>query len=149
MELCCVGEKAEKELRLTVDFLKAKLKQSKNLVEAAEAAKHCGFKLKIVGEAVGFSKIKQELEKIEAVELVGRVSDRKMMGLYAKAKGFIALAKDEDFGMTPLEGMAAGKQTLTLAVGGIILAILSWLILLLIENITGSPVTQFNFSFQP
>jgi len=47
------------------------------------------------------------------------------------------------------KGMAAGKQTLTLAVGGIILAILSWLILLLIENITGSPVTQFNFSFQP
>ena len=45
------------------------------------------------------------------------------------------------------KGLQAGKQTLTLAVVGIILAISSWLILLTIENITGSPVTQFKVSF--
>ena len=96
----------------------SRLVGAKGLVEAAEAAKHCGFKLKIVGEAVGFSKIKQELEKIEAVELVGRVSDRKMMGLYAKAKGFIALAKDEDFGMTVVEAMASGAPVIAYNGGG-------------------------------
>lgn len=47
------------------------------------------------------------------------------------------------------KGMAGGKQTINLAVAGIALAITSWLILLLIENVTGSPVTQFNFGFQP
>lgn len=45
------------------------------------------------------------------------------------------------------KGMAGGRQTINLAVGGLALAIISWLILLLIENVTGSPVTQFNFGF--
>ncbi|NCP47139.1 hypothetical protein COT86_02555 [Candidatus Collierbacteria bacterium CG10_big_fil_rev_8_21_14_0_10_43_36] len=96
----------------------SRLVGAKGLVEAAEATKHGGFKLKIVGEAVGFSKIKQELEKIEAVELMGRISDRKMMGLYAKAKGFIALAKDEDFGMTVVEAMASGAPVIAYNGGG-------------------------------
>lgn len=45
------------------------------------------------------------------------------------------------------KGMAAGKQTLGLAIGGIVLAILSWLLLVLVENITGAKVTQFKFGF--
>ena len=45
------------------------------------------------------------------------------------------------------KGMAGGKQTITLAVAGIALAIISWLILLLIENTTGAAVTQFKFGF--
>lgn len=45
------------------------------------------------------------------------------------------------------KGMAGGKQTITLAVTGIALAIISWLILLLIENVTGAKVTQFKFGF--
>ena len=46
------------------------------------------------------------------------------------------------------KGMAGGKQTITLAIVGIILAIVSWLILVLIENITGVDVTKFNFGFK-
>lgn len=45
------------------------------------------------------------------------------------------------------KGMAGGRQTITLAVVGIILSILSWLILVLIQNITGVDVTQFQFGF--
>lgn len=45
------------------------------------------------------------------------------------------------------KGVAGGKQTITLAISGIVLAIISWLILLTIQNITGAQVTQFNFSF--
>jgi hypothetical protein len=45
------------------------------------------------------------------------------------------------------KGLAGGKQTITLAVVGIILAILSWLVLVLIENVTGAPVTEFKFGF--
>jgi hypothetical protein len=45
------------------------------------------------------------------------------------------------------KAMASGKQTISLAVGGIALSIISWLILLLIENITGAKVTEFKFGF--
>jgi len=44
--------------------------------------------------------------------------------------------------------MAGGKQTISLAVAGIALAIVSWLVLVLIKNITGVDVTQFNFGFK-
>lgn len=47
------------------------------------------------------------------------------------------------------KGMAGGKQTITLAVGGIALAIISWLVLVTIKNITGVDVTQFKFGFRP
>lgn len=45
------------------------------------------------------------------------------------------------------KGMAGGKQTITLAVAGIALAIISWLVLVLIKNVTGVEVTQFKFGF--
>lgn len=47
------------------------------------------------------------------------------------------------------KGMAGGKQTITLAVAGIALAIISWLVLVVLENTTGVGVTQFKFGFQP
>ncbi len=45
------------------------------------------------------------------------------------------------------EGLEKGKKIITFAVGGIILAILSWLALVLIETITGVSVTEFKFGF--
>ena len=45
------------------------------------------------------------------------------------------------------KGMAGGKQTITLAIAGIALSIISWLVLVLIENVTGVGVTQFKFGF--
>ena len=45
------------------------------------------------------------------------------------------------------KGLQGGKQTIGWAVGGLVLAIVSWLVLVLIENLTGAPVTQFNFGF--
>jgi hypothetical protein len=45
------------------------------------------------------------------------------------------------------KGMAGGKQTITLAIVGIVLSIVSWLVLVLIENVTGVGVTQFKFGF--
>lgn len=45
------------------------------------------------------------------------------------------------------KGMEGGKQTITLAIAGVALAIISWLILLLVQNVTGAQVTQFKFGF--
>lgn len=45
------------------------------------------------------------------------------------------------------EGMEKGKKIITFAIVGVALSIVSWLTLLLIETITGAPVTEFKFSF--
>ncbi len=58
------------------------------------------------------------------------------------AGGFKILTSSGD-----AKGLAGGKQTITLAVAGIALAIVAWLVLLLIQTTTGVQVTQFKFSF--
>lgn len=45
------------------------------------------------------------------------------------------------------ENVKKGQMTITFSVGGIILAILAWLILLTIKNLTGVDVTLFRFGF--
>ena len=45
------------------------------------------------------------------------------------------------------KGIAGGRQTITLAVAGIALAIISWLVLVLVHSVTGVDVTQFKFGF--
>lgn len=109
-----VAKEAKKE---SYFLIVSRLVGAKGLVEAAEAASHLGFKLKIVGEAVGFSSVGEKLKK-RKVELLGRVDDQELQKLYAQAKGFIALAKDEDFGMTVVEAQAAGTPVLAFNGGG-------------------------------
>lgn len=45
------------------------------------------------------------------------------------------------------EGIKKGGQTITYAIAGLALAILSWLALVFIENVTGVTVTNFKFGF--
>jgi len=99
-------------------FIVSRLVGAKGLVEAAKAAHHLGFPLKIAGESVGFSQVENQLKEIDGVELLGSVSDSELWKLYAEAKGFIALAKEEDFGMTPVESMAAGTPVIAFYGGG-------------------------------
>lgn len=96
----------------------SRLVGAKGLVEAARAAQHLGFPLKIVGESVGFSQVVNQLNEIKDVELLGRVPDEELWTLYAKAKGFIALAREEDFGITPVEAMASGTPVIAFNGGG-------------------------------
>jgi glycosyltransferase involved in cell wall biosynthesis len=96
----------------------SRLVGAKGIVEAARAAEHLGFPLKIVGEAVGFSQVENQLKKIKGVELKGSVNDAEKWKLYAGAKGFIALAKEEDFGMTVVEAMASGTPVIAFNGGG-------------------------------
>lgn len=95
----------------------SRLVGAKGLVESAKSAKHLGFELKIVGESVGFSNVKDQLIKLGAT-LLGRVNDNEISELYSKARGFIALAKDEDFGMTVVEAQAAGTPVIAYNGGG-------------------------------
>jgi len=110
-------KKSEKIKKSDYFLIVSRLVGAKGLTEAAMAAKHLGFELKIVGEAVGFSKVEEELKNLGA-DLVGRVSDEELAELYAGAKGFIALAKEEDFGMTVVEAQACGTPVLAYNGGG-------------------------------
>ena len=98
----------------------SRLVGAKGLEEAAVVAKELNLKLKIAGGTAGYAKIKEKLAKIggENIQFLGRVSDEELIALYAKAKGFMALARDEDFGMTVVEAQAAGTPVIAFNGGG-------------------------------
>lgn len=98
----------------------SRLVGGKGLEEAVEAAVELGFELKIVGGQAGLSVVAERIKEQagKKVELLGRVSDEELAELYSKARGFIALAKEEDFGITPVESMAAGTPVIAFRGGG-------------------------------
>lgn len=98
----------------------SRLVGGKGLPLAVEAANILGIHIKIAGAPAGYSTEYQSLlEKRRGnVELLGFVSDHELVSLYQKAKGFLALATDEDFGMTPVEAMAAGTPVIAYRGGG-------------------------------
>jgi glycosyltransferase involved in cell wall biosynthesis len=49
---------------------------------------------------------------------LGRVSEEEKWKLMAQAKGFLALSRDEDFGITPVEAQMAGTPVIAYDGGG-------------------------------
>lgn len=115
-------QKATKDYKASGKYflIVSRLVGAKGLEETAKAFKNFKYKLKIVGEAAGFSDVESRLRRLSGgnIELVGRVSDEDLYRLYANAKGFIALARNEDFGMTPVEAQAAGCPVIVFNGGG-------------------------------
>ena len=52
------------------------------------------------------------------VKFLGSVSEDELIELYAECKGLLCTAKDEDFGLTPVEAMASGKPVVAVNEGG-------------------------------
>ncbi|MDD3679389.1 MAG: glycosyltransferase [Candidatus Shapirobacteria bacterium] len=98
----------------------SRLVGAKGLEEAVIAAKNLNFPLKIIGGTAGYEVIKDRLIRIGQgkVEFLGRVTDEELACFYAKAKGFLALARDEDFGITVVESQAAGTPVIAFNGGG-------------------------------
>ncbi len=67
-----------------------------------------------------FEAYKKEIErkKPKNVEIRHWVSSEELKKLYSECKGLICTAKDEDFGMTPVEAMASGKPVIAAKEGG-------------------------------
>jgi len=113
--------KASKEVKRGDFYLiVARLVGAKGLEEAVLAARENNIKLRIAGGVFGLVDLRKKLEKLggKNVEFLGRVSDTNLWKLYAGAKGFIALARDEDFGMTVVEAQAAGTPVIAFNGGG-------------------------------
>jgi len=105
------SEKGEGKSENDYYLMISRIVGGKGILEASEAFKKLGIKLKIVGEVVDLSLGQQ-------VETVGRVDDQDLANLYANAKGFVALSRDEDFGMTVVESMVYGIPVLAYHGGG-------------------------------
>jgi glycosyltransferase involved in cell wall biosynthesis len=54
----------------------------------------------------------------ENVEMRGAIREDELIDLYARCKGLICTAEDEDFGLTPVEAMASGKPVVAVNEGG-------------------------------
>lgn len=92
----------------------------KGLDLAVKAAVRLGLRLKIAGKPAGYYLEYWKLAKLAEgrVEFLDYVSDEKRAELYAGAKAFLALATDEDFGITPVEAMLAGTPVIAFRGGG-------------------------------
>jgi glycosyltransferase involved in cell wall biosynthesis len=101
-------------------FMVARLTGAKGLDVAVKAAIQGGFSLKIAGESGGYYTAHKDLMRIGKghVEFLGYVSDEELVRLYTCAKAFLALATDEDFGITPVESMLCGTPVIAYKGGG-------------------------------
>jgi len=52
------------------------------------------------------------------VKILGEISENELIDLYARCKGLICTALNEDFGLTPVEAMASGKPVIAVNEGG-------------------------------
>jgi glycosyltransferase involved in cell wall biosynthesis len=84
---------------------------SKHPEIAVAVSNAAGYSLKVVGTGVMMT----ELKKLAGpqVEFLGFPSDEQLAELYSKAKLVLFPAEDEDFGMVPIEAMAAGTPVVT------------------------------------
>ena len=74
----------------------------------------------MAGVPAGYYTEYKNLEKLAKgnVEFLGYVSDEQLVDLYKGAKAFLALASDEDFGITPVEAMLCGTPVIAYNGGG-------------------------------
>jgi glycosyltransferase involved in cell wall biosynthesis len=101
-------------------FIVSRIVGAKGLDLAVDAAVRMGIRLKIAGSPAGYYfEYNNLLEKARGrVQFLGQVDDRELAKLYKEAKGFLALSRDEDFGITPVESMMAGTPVIAFNGGG-------------------------------
>lgn len=103
-----------KTKKLDYYLIVSRLVGGKGIELGIEAAKKLGLNLKIVGSGPHFAKATWG----KNIKLLGQVSDEELVKLYSGAKAFLALSKDEDFGITPVEAMACGCPVIAFNGGG-------------------------------
>lgn len=96
-----------------------RLARAKRIDLAVKACRELDLPLKVFGKS--FAGYGEELQSIAGptIEFVGEVTDQEKWELMAGAKAFIFPAEFEDFGIVPVEAMAAGTPVIALKSGGV------------------------------
>lgn len=84
---------------------------------AVDAFNTLGLSLKVVGTGSLKDKLMQQAKP--NIEFLGYVSDQKLYDLYGRAQAFV-FPSLEDFGMAPVEAMAAGTPVIGYGQGGLL-----------------------------
>lgn len=89
---------------------------SKNFDLIIKACQKAKVKLKIFGSGLE----EENLRKIadDNIEFLGEISEDELISYYKSARAFIVAQRDEDFGITPVEAMAAGTMVIAFRGGG-------------------------------
>lgn len=83
-----------------------------------DAAKHSGFKLKLIGEGSMKKRLEKSSKGFRNIEFLGRVSENEKFKILSRAKGFITMGT-EDFGIAPIEAQACGIPVIGHNSGGV------------------------------
>lgn len=96
-----------------------RLARAKGIDIIVRAFNKNGRKLKIFGK--GFAGYGQELERLARsnIEFLGEVTDEERQRIMAEARAYVFASFDEDFGITPVEAMAAGTPVIAYRSGGV------------------------------
>ena len=125
----------------------SRLAQPKNIDIAIAVSKKLNLMLKIVGTGPDEARLRALVGGAN-VEFLGHVSDNELPALYAGAKAFLALATDEDFGMTPVEAMAAGTPVIAFRGGGYTESVIEGKTGVFVDSLTVEGVAQTIRSFK-
>jgi len=91
-----------------------------------------------------FEQCRQKIENIKPSNVLIKnwVDDEELKNLYVNCQGFITTAKNEDFGLTAVEAMAAGKPVIAPSEGGYLESVINNQTGFLIEEINSSKLTE-------
>ncbi len=78
----------------------------------------------VISEGQEFNKIKDLAAGYDNIEVVGTVSEKQLQTYLATCRATIYIPESEDFGMSPVESMAAGKPVIGIAEGGLLESII-------------------------
>lgn len=100
-----------------------RLVRGKGTETIVEAATKLNLPLKVVGTGPEFNRLKKLAGK--TIEFLGHIEDSSLPEIFAKARATIVSSEDEDFGIVPVESMAAGTPVIAVATGGFLETIIS------------------------
>lgn len=114
------------------------------IVKAANMAKS---PLKVYGNGPRMNDLRRMAGP--GVEFLGRVSDEMMSDLYAGAIAYIAMARDEDFGITVVEAQAHGVPVICFRGGGYLETVVEGKTGEFVEELTDSALAKVMREFKP
>lgn len=93
----------------------SRLSKYKKVDITVEAFNKLGFKLKVIGEGEEFNNLKKKA--MDNVEILGYQNEKNLIQYVKNCKALV-MPSDEDFGISAVEAMAAGKPVLAYNAGG-------------------------------